>query len=91
MDSEKGERKDNERSEGKHMKKKKSSKGKKKKYDTSTKKTGSFGGKSNALGHGGRAAQLKSKGVPGFIIGKMAHNAGAAPGGPNYHGGLRRR
>ena len=28
-----------------------------------TKKTGSFHGKSNKLGHGGRAAQLKAKGV----------------------------
>jgi hypothetical protein len=65
----------------------------KKKYDTTTKKTGSFRGKSNELGHGGRAAQLKAKGVPGYIIGTMARNAGAAPGGPNYHGGdgLRKR
>jgi hypothetical protein len=50
------------------------------------KKTGSFKGKSNALGHGGRAAQLKAQGVPGGVIGNLARKAGAAPGGPNYHG-----
>lgn len=53
------------------------------------KKTGSFKGKSNALGHGGRAAQLKAKGVPGGVIGNLARKAGAAPGGPNYHGGKK--
>lgn len=53
------------------------------------KKTGSFNGKSNALGHGGRAAQLKAAGVPGGVIGELARKAGAAPGGPNYHGGSR--
>lgn len=51
-----------------------------------TKKTGSFKGKSNKLGHGGRAAQLKAKGVPGAVIGAIARRKGAAPGGPNYHG-----
>lgn len=51
-----------------------------------TKKTGSFDGKSNKLGHGGRAAQLKAKGVPGAVIGEIARSKGAAPGGPNYHG-----
>lgn len=50
------------------------------------KKTGTFKGKSNALGHGGRAAQLKTKGVPGGVIGNLARAAGAAKGGPNYHG-----
>ena len=50
------------------------------------KKTGSYKGKSNALGHGGRAAQLKAQGVPGGVIGNLARKAGAAPGGPNYHG-----
>jgi hypothetical protein len=50
------------------------------------KHTGTFHGKSNALGHGGRAAQLKAKGVPGAVIGMLARRAGAAPGGPNYHG-----
>ena len=48
--------------------------------------TGEFRGKSNALGHGGRAAQLKARGVPGGVIGMLARRAGAAPGGPNYHG-----
>lgn len=51
----------------------------------STKKTGTFKGKSNALGHGGRAAQLKAKGVPGYVIGKIAREKGAAPGMKNYH------
>lgn len=52
----------------------------------STKKTGSFKGKSNKLGFGGRAAQLKAKGVPGGVIGELARKKGAAKGGPNYHG-----
>lgn len=52
-----------------------------------TKKTGSFEGKSNKLGHGGRAAQLKAKGVPGSVIGAIARSKGAAPGQKNYHGG----
>lgn len=50
------------------------------------KDTGSFKGKSNKLGHGGRAAQLKAQGVPGGVIGNLARKAGAAPGGKNYHG-----
>lgn len=50
-----------------------------------TKKSGMSYGKSNALGHGGRAAQLKAKGVPGGVIGNLARKAGAAPGGKNYH------
>jgi hypothetical protein len=52
---------------------------------TGTKKTGSFKGKSNKLGRGGRAAQLAAKGVPAAVIGKIARAKGAAPGGPNYH------
>jgi len=56
-----------------------------------TKKTGSFEGKSNRLGGGGRAAQLKAQGVPGGVIGNIARSKGAAPGGPNYRGGSRRR
>lgn len=56
-----------------------------------TKKTGSYKGKSNELGHGGRAAQLRDRGVPGAVIGMIARRKGAAPGGPNYHGGMRRR
>jgi len=51
-----------------------------------TKKSGSFEGKSNKLGHGGRAAQLKAKGVPGGVIGEIARKKGAAPGQKNYHG-----
>ena len=50
------------------------------------KKTGTFRGKSNKLGHGGRAAQLKAKGVPGGVIGNLARKAQAAPGQKNYHG-----
>ena len=55
-----------------------------------TKKTGSFHGKSNALGHGGRAAQLKAKGVPGAVIGAIARKEHAAPGEKNYHGGKKK-
>ncbi len=51
------------------------------------KKSGSYKGQSNKLGYGGRAAQLKAQGVPGGVIGALARAAGAAPGGPNYHGG----
>jgi hypothetical protein len=51
-----------------------------------TRKTGSFRGKSNALGHGGRAAQLQAQGVPGGVIGAIARRKGAAPGQRNYHG-----
>ena len=53
------------------------------------KKTGTFHGKSNKLGHGGRAAQLKAEGVPGGVIGILARKAKAAPGQVNYHGGKR--
>lgn len=52
----------------------------------SIKKTGSFKGKSNKLGYGGRAAQLKAQGVPGGVIGNLARKAKAAPGQKNYHG-----
>lgn len=55
------------------------------------KHSGSFGGKSNALGHGGRAAQLKARGVPGGLIGMMARAAHAAPGQANYHGGKAKK
>jgi hypothetical protein len=51
------------------------------------KKSGTFQGKSNELGHGGRAAQLKARGVPGGVIGNLARKAGAAPGQKNYHPG----
>lgn len=52
------------------------------------KKTGTdkVSGKSNKLGYGGRAAQMKREGVPGAVIGAIARREGAAPGGPNYHG-----
>ncbi len=50
------------------------------------KTSGSFEGKSNKLGHGGRAAQLKAQGVPGGVIGELARKAHAAPGQANYHG-----
>ncbi len=50
------------------------------------KKTGTFHGKSNKLGYGGRAAQLKAQGVPGGVIGELARKAKAAPGQKNYHG-----
>ncbi len=59
----------------------------KEQYMETIHKSGTFRGKNNALGHGGRAAQLKAKGVPGGVIGNLARAAGAAPGGPNYHGG----
>ena len=50
------------------------------------KKTGTFHGKSNALGHGGRTAQLEAQGVPKGVIGELARKAQAAPGQKNYHG-----
>lgn len=49
------------------------------------KMTGKFEGKSNALGQGGRAAQLRSQGVPGGVIGNLARRAQAAPGQKNFH------
>lgn len=52
---------------------------------TQTRKTGSFEGKSNKLGHGGRAAQLKAQGVPAGVIGEIARRKAAAPGQRNYH------
>jgi hypothetical protein len=57
----------------------------------STKKSGSSYGKSNKLGHGGRAAQLEHQGVPKAVFGEIARKKGAAPGGPNYHGGSRKK
>jgi hypothetical protein len=50
------------------------------------KTSGSFKGKSNKLGFGGRSAQLKAQGVPGGVIGALARKAKAAPGMKNYHG-----
>lgn len=54
-----------------------------------TKKTGTTKGKSNKLGHGGRAQQLRDKGVPEGVIGAIAREKGAAPGQKNYHGGKK--
>lgn len=51
-----------------------------------TKHSGSFHGKSNKLGHGGRAAQLKAQGVPEGVIGEIARKKNAAPGQKNFHG-----
>jgi hypothetical protein len=48
-------------------------------------KSGTFQGKSNKLGCGGRAAQLKARGVPEGVIGNLARKAQAAPGQKNYH------
>ena len=45
-----------------------------------------FKGKSTKLGFGGRAAILKSKGVPSGVIGAIARKKQAAPGMKNYHG-----
>lgn len=39
--------------------------------------SGTFRGKSNKLGYGGRAVQLKAQGVPGGVIGNLARAAGA--------------
>lgn len=47
----------------------------------------SFAGKSTQLGGGGRAAKLKSQGVPGGVIGQIARKKKAAPGQANYKGG----
>lgn len=59
---------------------------KKMKASGPVKMSGSFQGKSNTLGHGGRAAQLKARGVPGGVIGALARRAQAAPGQKNFHG-----
>jgi hypothetical protein len=58
--------------------------------NSGTKKTGSFEGKSNKLGMGGRAAQLKAEGVPGGVIGEIARSKGAAPGQKNFHSGKKK-
>lgn len=56
-----------------------------------TKKTGKFRGKSNALGGGGRAAQLEAKGVPQGVIGAIARKKQAAPGQKNFHRPQRKK
>jgi hypothetical protein len=38
---------------------------------------------------GGRAAQLKAKGVPGGVIGAIARSKGEAPGQKGFHGGKK--
>ena len=50
-----------------------------------TKKSGSYKGKSNKLGQGGRAQQLRDRGVPGGVIGNIARRKQAAKGQKNYH------
>ena len=60
-------------------------------YKAAIKMSGSFHGKSNALGQGGRAAQLKARGVPGGVIGNLARAAHAAPGQANYHKKSKKR
>lgn len=64
---------------------------KKMKASGPVKMSGSFQGKSNTLGHGGRAAQLKARGVPGGVIGALARRAQAAPGQKNFHGKKKRK
>lgn len=54
-------------------------------YKKKIKLSGTFEGKSNRLGQGGRAAQLRAQGVPGGVIGNLARAAHAAPGQKNYH------
>jgi len=54
-----------------------------------TKKSGSFDGKSNKRGMGGRAAQLASQGVPKGVIGEIARKKQAAPGQKFYKGGKK--
>lgn len=53
--------------------------------------TDKISGKSNKLGYGGRAAQMQRAGVPGGVIGEIARKEGAAPGGPNFHGGKKKK
>ena len=55
------------------------------------KKTGTYKGKSNKLGYGGRSAQLRDQGVPEGVIGELARKAQAAPGQKNYHGSRKRK
>ena len=55
------------------------------------KTSGTYKGQSNALGYGGRSAQLRDQGVPGGVIGELARKAQAAPGQKNYHGKRAKR
>lgn len=54
------------------------------------KKSGTYKGKSNKLGYGGRSQQMRDKGVPEGVIGWLARKASAAPGMKNYHGGKKK-
>jgi hypothetical protein len=53
------------------------------------KHSGSFQGKSNAPGHGGRAAQLIAHGVPKAVVGMIARSKGEAPGQKGFHGTMK--
>ena len=55
------------------------------------KKTGTYKGKSNKLGYGGRSAQLRDQGAPEGVIGELARKAQAAPGQKNYHGSRKKK
>jgi hypothetical protein len=50
-----------------------------------------FGGKSTKPGMGGRAAILKSEGVPGGVIGNIARSKGEAPGQKGFHHGKHKK
>ncbi len=54
------------------------------------KTSGTYKGKSNQLGFGGRAQQLKDKGVPGGVIGNLARAAQAAPGQKYFQGAKKK-
>lgn len=56
-----------------------------KKKSFTIKHSGTFEGKSNRLGQGGRAAQMRAHGVPGGVIGAIARREQAAPGQKNFH------
>lgn len=55
------------------------------------KKSGSYKGKSNKLGYGGRSQQLRDRGVPEGVIGEIARRNQSAPGQKNYHGGKKKK
>lgn len=60
-------------------------------HNKAFKKTGTYQGKSNALGGGGRAAQLKAKGMSGSLIGWIGRkNHGSATMGRLSAAGRRR-
>lgn len=50
-----------------------------------------FKGKSTELGDGGRAAKLKSEGVPGGEIGTIARSKGAASGQKFYRPSAKKK